>query len=365
MANDWSQQEVQAIVADYFDMLIAELQGRPFSKTDHRRTLLPQLNGRSEGSIEYKYQNISAVLHQKGFRYVDGYKPHGNYQRSVVGIVDEYLRKHTDLHRYLIHTRRDGVAQLPEAIPRDLLEQAIQHIDREGPAPFGDSTGYDVIYNGNHYPPKAVVGIAARMMTYEDFTPYHFKGGRGSKCFQILHAAGFAIGVKPNQSLVTGPEDELPNQIDDASLSEGDEREKELRAINVRRGQAAFRSQLLSLHPLGCQITGTNLTNVLEAAHIHPYRGEGDNHVSNGLLLRADIHTLFDLHLIGVCPETLVVHIHSNIAHSTYAEELDGTLLRTDGVEPNQQALTEHWKLFRTNAENAEILSVEKWPGMP
>ncbi|MEO2018753.1 MAG: HNH endonuclease signature motif containing protein [Fuerstiella sp.] len=52
---------------------------------------------------------------------------------------------------------------------------------------------------------------------------------------------------------------------------------------------------------------------VLEAAHIRPYRRPEDNDVQNGLLLRADIHTLFDLNLLGIEPGTWQIHIHPRI----------------------------------------------------
>jgi hypothetical protein len=56
--GDWQDGENDAIVADYFAM---ELAGRPFNKAEHNRTL-QGLIGRGRGSIEYKHQNISAVL---------------------------------------------------------------------------------------------------------------------------------------------------------------------------------------------------------------------------------------------------------------------------------------------------------------
>jgi len=59
---DWSRLEVELVVADYFAMLWKELAGQPVDKTAHRKALQPQLNGRSHGSIEFKHQNISAVL---------------------------------------------------------------------------------------------------------------------------------------------------------------------------------------------------------------------------------------------------------------------------------------------------------------
>ncbi|MBE2321408.1 HNH endonuclease, partial [Solirubrobacter sp. CPCC 204708] len=76
-----------------------------------------------------------------------------------------------------------------------------------------------------------------------------------------------------------------------------------LTAVAQRRGQSTFRNQLLEAYDLRCAITGSNAVAVLEAAHICPYRGDHTNRVDNGLLLRADIHTLFDLGLIWVTPE--------------------------------------------------------------
>ncbi|MET4101226.1 hypothetical protein ABIE58_000643 [Roseovarius sp. MBR-78] len=58
----WTDEENDLIVADYFAMLADDIAGRPYNKAEHRRALLPVLNGRSEGSVEFKHQNISAVL---------------------------------------------------------------------------------------------------------------------------------------------------------------------------------------------------------------------------------------------------------------------------------------------------------------
>ena len=69
---DWSRLEVEAIVADYFAMLGKELQDIPFSKTTHRRAIARMLHGRSDSSIELKHQNISAILIELGYPYIDG-----------------------------------------------------------------------------------------------------------------------------------------------------------------------------------------------------------------------------------------------------------------------------------------------------
>src|SRR5207237_352308 len=80
--RDWSRDEVDLIVSDYFRMLRAELDGGSYSKAAHNRGLQPLLDGRSKSSIEFKHQNISAVLVGLGLPYIDGYKPARNYQRK-------------------------------------------------------------------------------------------------------------------------------------------------------------------------------------------------------------------------------------------------------------------------------------------
>jgi hypothetical protein len=65
--ESWSREEVEATVAAYLDMLDQELRGLQFNKSDARRRLGATLSGRSEGAIERKHQNISAILIELGF----------------------------------------------------------------------------------------------------------------------------------------------------------------------------------------------------------------------------------------------------------------------------------------------------------
>lgn len=87
----WGWLECEAIVQDYFVMLNDELVGKPYNKAEHRRGLLPKLNNRSEGSVEFKHQNISAILIELGQPYIKGYKPAFNYQRQLKQVVLSYL----------------------------------------------------------------------------------------------------------------------------------------------------------------------------------------------------------------------------------------------------------------------------------
>lgn len=81
---DWTPEEVALIVRDYFEMFKFENEHLKYSKADHRRSLRPLLNDRSEGSIEFKHQNISAVLANMGLPYIRGYKPRFNYQKQLL-----------------------------------------------------------------------------------------------------------------------------------------------------------------------------------------------------------------------------------------------------------------------------------------
>lgn len=98
MANHWTDSKVEAAVEDYFNMLRLELFGRKYNKTQHRRALMGRLNNRSDGSVELKHQNISAVLIEMGIPYIDGYKPRFNYQRSLLpAAVADYLRNKPEI----------------------------------------------------------------------------------------------------------------------------------------------------------------------------------------------------------------------------------------------------------------------------
>jgi hypothetical protein len=93
MSQQWSRLECEAIVADYLSMLYAQCRGETYSKAEHRRTLKQQLNNRSDGSIEYKHQNISAILLKAEHVYIPGYKPAWNYQALLEEVVVSRLEQ--------------------------------------------------------------------------------------------------------------------------------------------------------------------------------------------------------------------------------------------------------------------------------
>jgi hypothetical protein len=60
MADDWIRAEVEATVADYFDMLERDVGGLEYNKSEQRRRLSGVLNRRTKGAVERTHQNISA-----------------------------------------------------------------------------------------------------------------------------------------------------------------------------------------------------------------------------------------------------------------------------------------------------------------
>jgi hypothetical protein len=89
----WQDDELDAIVADYFDMLADDLSGRPYIKSRHSAALMAQI-GRTHRSVEFKHQNISAVLDELGMPWISGYRPKRNYQNAIFGAIDRYLTQH-------------------------------------------------------------------------------------------------------------------------------------------------------------------------------------------------------------------------------------------------------------------------------
>jgi 5-methylcytosine-specific restriction protein A len=243
--SDWSRDEVQLIVEDYFDMLRSELSGTAYNKAEHRRRLMPKLDGRSNGSVEFKHCNISAVLSEANQPFIDGYKPRPNTQSLLRKVVLANWKQ---------------------------LENELRPLR----------------------PPVAT--------------------------------------------------DESDDPFEEPKPPADDPAERYYAAIRLRRGASAFRKGLMSLYSGRCAITGDGPEDVLEAAHIQPHSVGGRNSLDNGLLLRADIHTLFDLGLLKIEPLGQRVELDTKLRGTTY-ESLQGRRIRErlDGSSPARGFLKEKY----------------------
>jgi predicted restriction endonuclease len=143
-----------------------------------------------------------------------------------------------------------------------------------------------------------------------------------------------------------------PPAFDPSNPAEG--RQRVLQEMWQRQGQGTFRSTLLDAYAGRCAITGFDVGHALDAAHITPYRGPQTNNPQNGLVLRADIHNLFDLYLISVDVETMTVVISEKLKGTSY-ESLSGQKLalpKDPALRPHHDALRTHRAEFDRRAKS-------------
>jgi len=136
-----------------------------------------------------------------------------------------------------------------------------------------------------------------------------------------------------------------------------DARARVLREVVQRRGQRKFRKALLEAYGGRCAITGCPVVPLLEAAHITPYLGPDTNAIKNGILLRADIHTLWDLGLLAVDPDTGEVWVSPEVDDPTY-RMLSGQPLKHPAhtaQHPSVSALQQQWDLVHKKREEATL----------
>jgi len=136
----WDLDEIEMIVADYLAMLRLELSGSKFSKIERNRALQEQI-GRTKGSIEYKHQNISAVMERLGLPFVLGYKPARNYQTKLFETIEKQLIHGELAERLANETSIGGIPYEglefqkapnlePEKEPKDrTIRRIIRHFD--------------------------------------------------------------------------------------------------------------------------------------------------------------------------------------------------------------------------------------------
>ncbi|HWZ15426.1 MAG TPA: HNH endonuclease signature motif containing protein [Mucilaginibacter sp.] len=136
-----------------------------------------------------------------------------------------------------------------------------------------------------------------------------------------------------------------------------DSREYKMLKSYIRPKQNKFRNELIKTYGAYCMLSDCTVPLAMEASHICPYRGIKDNHIANGILLRRDLHTLFDADLLGIEPETLQVFISPLLKHTVY-EEYNGRFLTVShGLRPSMEALAIRWSVFVESSQIAEISS--------
>lgn len=118
----------------------------------------------------------------------------------------------------------------------------------------------------------------------------------------IVQGKSYSMESEPGRSYWAKVENILSNyqQIDSQTTFDEPIHQYAKYLANIRIGQGAFRVLITDAYSRRCSISGEKTLPVLEAAHIKPYSQSGPNKTENGLLLRADLHKLFDTGYITV-----------------------------------------------------------------
>jgi len=225
-----------------------------------------------------------------------------------------------------------------------------------------DNNGFPTRYDENNPPIIFIIRVGAeyhvRFLMHSDISNVSDLLARSvnaqkgilqlrSDWIDDLNLASGSLLREYESILETIQETEEVDQFDPSDAEDG--RERTLRDIVNRQGQHRFRRRLLHAYNGTCAITNTTTEVTLQACHITPYRGPQTNAVSNGLLLRADIHTLFDLGLIAIEPRHFNILVSSALDDSTYTnlnrQRLNLPIRRAD--RPSTAALNAHLDIFK------------------
>lgn len=368
MAKGWSNEELLASVEAYRQMAEKQEAGVGYSKKQVYEELASRFD-RTPKAFEYRMQNISAVFDELGLPWIPGLKPAVNVGTAMKATLIQLIQGNTP--------EDDSV---PDGLEDSRnWEKALAAVDELGGSASRKEVetwilARDPEYNTENLTDLYMMSVNARARTgySQNEKPRRtdqgnrydrlFNVGRGT--FEVYDtvrhgvweiypdaSSGSRFGVSVRQ--VTNPVEEALAVAEAAAeqtdffdpTDVADARKRVTADIIRRRGQPAFRKALLDAYGEACAITGCNLPVVLEAAHIHPYKGDHTNVLSNGLLLRADIHTLFDLGLIAIESDTLVVRVSPKLEGTEYGK-LNGSVLRQPKQKAHRispDALDWHW----------------------
>jgi len=194
MSDAWSIQEVNATVESYFEMLRQELANQNYNKSAHRRELLSLLNDRTEGAIERKHQNISAILTESKMPSINGYKPLSNYQNLLADRVQDFLNNHPEFHEYF---ELDVTSKPNEILTTDFSKVIVEPPKKEDISSINEN----------------------RILQFKNSINYLEKEAKNS----LLGAAGeeFVIACEKDRLIKAGKEN-LADKIERVSETKGD-----------------------------------------------------------------------------------------------------------------------------------------------
>ncbi|MEM5501435.1 HNH endonuclease signature motif containing protein [Ahrensia kielensis] len=208
------------------------------------------------------------------------------------------------------------------------IEKSIEIFNSEDPDEFykiaksGKAKTAFIAFNGEKYPMKAIL---KRAMMISEGTQDLVFALKTQEHRRVVAKLGHKLAEKPSNYISY------------------DEKKKFWSRIRRRENQSAFRTSLFSHYGGVCCVTGCDASKALDAAHIQAWSVEENSELKNGLILRADIHRLFDSGRLSIHPETHAVHMHKSLENS-YGE-FQSSQLKYE-IELNEianKALVERW----------------------
>jgi len=140
MPEGWTIFEAEATVADYLAMMKMELRGLSYDKSEHRRALASRVK-RSDLAIDRKHMNVSAILGELGYPWIDGYKPYSNYQNLLRDVVVNQVAADGELNALVeaAVTAKPTVEDIPDVLgtvvpPPDFLPKSPKAESVDGPS---------------------------------------------------------------------------------------------------------------------------------------------------------------------------------------------------------------------------------------
>jgi hypothetical protein len=171
------------------------------------------------------------------------------------------------------------------------------------------------------------------------------------ECRSLAVTFGSQHSIRP---IVMGKLEQLLDGLDEKTVIPFIRRNPEiygghiLRTVRTRLGQDNFRKKQLKKFGSNCAVTGNCPDSVLDAAHLYSYSEVGVHHDNGGLLLRKDIHRLFDKGDICIHPETGTIDIDGLVRKYPSYEKLHGQPIQVDLSEETRDWLQIHWEQFRS-----------------
>lgn len=219
---------------------------------------------------------------------------------------------------------------------------------------FRQSLMYDVIIDGEPYPPKAIVSIAHELAKIGKMEPSSFKGTKNGPWHDLLRKLDFPI--VPKGVVITEPKEiggcatiltDIEN-IDDDPLHSSTDRAT---LIMARLGQGKYRKDLLALWDNQCAVTGCAVLPVLRASHAKPWRDSEDDerlNPNNGIPLVANLDALFDAGLIGF-DENGDMHISKKLRDEELLNGVPRSLRKRPTIEQAYYLMEHLSSVFQTD----------------